>query len=163
MKPALAFIFHFLIAVLVIPPLTLTSAATVYSVLHRVILLDGTPQQFYSNHLFLTFALTGLVLAYVVCDVMTSRSARWIWIPAVFAFGLRIAMWSSTGAFRPAIVEHFFTADCQIGAWRDTGFGFRCADKLFLTSLVIGTLAYSAGAVIERAVKLRHSSAAVSS
>jgi hypothetical protein len=58
--------------------------------------------------------------------------------------------------FHSSIVEHFFTADCQIQTWREIDFASRCGDKLFLMQLVVGTCAYSAGAAIQHIVKLRH-------
>jgi hypothetical protein len=166
MKPLLAFAFHFVIATLAVPMLALFSLPMVYSVVRHIAFSAKGPQQFYSDYLFLFVAATGLWLAYLVCDTFTSRSAVWVWIPGVLAFSLRVAIWRSTGSvlFHSSVVEHFFTADCQIQNWHDTEFASRCADKLFLMQLVVGTFGYSAGAAIQHIVKLtRRRSDAVSS
>ena len=157
MKPVLAFAFHFVIAMLAVPMLALFSASMAYRVMRHVAFPATGPQQFYSDHLFLFVAATGLWLAYLVCDTFTSRSAVWVWIPALLAFALRVAIWRSTGSvlFHSSVVEHFFTADCQIQTWHDTEFASRCADKLFLMQLIVGTFGYSAGAAIQRVVELR--------
>jgi hypothetical protein len=157
MKPVLAFVFHFVIATLVVPMLALISAPMVYSVMRHVLFFATGPQQFYSDHLFLFVAATGLWLAYLVCDTFTSRSAVWVWIPALLVLALRVAIWRSTGSvlFHSSVVEHFFTADCQIQTYRDTEFVSRCADKLFLMQLVVGTFGYSAGAAIQHIVEVR--------
>lgn len=44
--------------------------------------------------------------------------------------------------------------------WTEPAFASRCSDKLFLTPLVVGTLAYSAGALIHRASQHRAPEAA---
>ena len=157
MKPVLAFVFHLAIATLAVPMLALISAPMVYSVMRNIAFLATGPQQFYSDHLFLFVAATGLWLAYLVCDTFTSRSAVWVWVPALLAFVLRVAIWRSAGSvlFHSSVVEHFFTADCQMQTWRDIEFASRCADKLFLMQLVVGTLGYSAGAAIQHIVELR--------
>jgi hypothetical protein len=157
MKPVLAFVFHFVIATLAVPILALISAPIVYSVMRHIAFFATGPQQFYSDHLFLFVAPIGLWLAYLVCDTFTSRSAVWVWIPVLLAFVLRLAIWRSSGSvlFHSSVVEHFFTADCQIQTWRETEFASRCSDKLFLMQLVIGTFGYSAGAAIQHIVELR--------
>jgi hypothetical protein len=73
-------------------------------------------------------------------------------------------MWWSTGSvlFHSSVVEHFFTANCQIQAWHEIGFVERCSDKLFLMQAVVGTFGYSAGAVLYYIVKMTHRSDAVS-
>jgi len=166
MKPVLAFMFHFVIAILAVPMLTLFSAPMANLVMRHLAFSATSPQQFFSDHLLFFAGATGLWLSYLVCDTFTSRSAVWVWIPALLAFGLRVAIWRSTGSalFHDSVVEHFFTVDCQIEAWHDAEFPSRCADKLFLMQLVVGTFAYSAGAVIQRIVEMRrHRSDAVSS
>jgi hypothetical protein len=157
MKLVLAFLFHLVIALLAVPMLALFSAPMMYSVIRHIAFSAAGPQQFYSNHLFLFAGATGLWLAYLVCGTLTSRSAVWVWIPALLAFALRVAIWRSSGSvlFHSSVVEHFFTADCQIQAWHDTEFASRCADKLFLMQLVVGTFGYSAGAAIQHIVELR--------
>jgi hypothetical protein len=164
MKLALAFVFHLVIAILVTPMLALFSAVTVYSIVRHIAYSGTTPQQFYSDHLFIFVFVTGLWLAYLVCDTLTDKSAAWVWIPALLAFSLRVVMWRSEGnvLVHSSVVEHFFTADCQIQTWRDPEFASRCADKLFLMQVVIGAFGYSAGAVIQRIVALRRRSGAVS-
>lgn len=159
MKPVLAFVFHFVIAILAVPMLALFSAAMLHAVIRSISLSAASPQQFYSDHLFLLAAATGVWLAYLVCDTFTGRCAAWVWIPALLAFAARVAIWQSTGSvlFHSSVVEHFFTANCQVQTWSDPGFVSRCSDKLFLMQLVVGTFGYSAGAVIQRVVELgRH-------
>jgi hypothetical protein len=148
MKPALTFVFHFVIAILIVPGLALLSGSMVYSVMRHIASSATGPQRFYSDHLFLLVAATGLWLAYVVCDTFTNRSAVWVWIPALLVFAVRVAIWRSTGSvfFHSSVVEHFFAADCQIQNWRN-------ADKLFLMQTVIGPFGYSAGAAIQRIVE----------
>ncbi|MFZ0865059.1 MAG: hypothetical protein WA416_11870 [Candidatus Sulfotelmatobacter sp.] len=164
MKPALAFVFHLIIAILAIPMLALFSAVTVYSVVRHIAYSSSTAQQFCSDHLFLFVFVTGLWLAYLVSDTFTGKSAAWVWIPALLVFALRVVMWRSEGSvlFHSSVVEHFFTADCQIQTWRDPDFASRCADKLFLMQVVIGAFGYSAGAVIQRIVAVKRRSGAVS-
>jgi|SRR5579862_1916787 len=159
MKAALTFAFHFGIAILIVPGLTLVSAPILYSVIRRITSVP-TGQQFYSDHLFLLVAANGLWLAYAVCDTFTNKSATWVWIPVLLAFVVRVAIWRSTGSvlFHAGVVEHFFTADCQIQNWRDPDFVSRCADKLFLMQLVIGSFGYSAGAAIQRTVERKRRS-----
>lgn len=165
MKPLLAFIFHLVIASLAVPMLTLFSGVMVHWVMRYVGLSAKTPQQFVSDHLFSLVAVTGLWLAYLVCDTFTSRSAVWVWIPALLVFAVRVSIWRSTGSvlFHSSVVEHFFTANCQIQTWRDVGFAERCSDKLFLMQVVVGTFGYSAGAVLHHIVKLTHRSDAMPS
>jgi hypothetical protein len=164
MKPLLAFIFHLVVALLAVPTLTVFSAVMVHWVVRYIGLSAKGPQQFYSDHLLPLVAVTGLWLAYLVCDTFTSRSAAWLWIAGLLAFALRAVMWWSTGSvlFHSSVVEHFFTADCQIQAWHDIGFTERCSDKLFLMQAVVGTFGYSAGAVLYYIVKVTHRSDAVS-
>ena len=59
--------------------------------------------------------------------------------------------------FHGGIAGHFFTAPCQITQYAEPDFAFRCADKLFLTQLFVGTLAYSCGGFIYRIVTCRTS------
>jgi len=165
MKPLLAFIFHLVIALLAVPLLTLFSGVMVHWVIRYVGLSAKSPQQFISDHLLLLVAATGLSLAYLVCDTFTSRSAVWVWIPALLVFAVRVSTWRSTGSvlFHSSVVEHFITVNCQIQSWRDVGFAERCSDKLFLMQVVVGTFGYSAGAVLYYIVKLTHRSEAVPS
>ncbi|MGO9088434.1 MAG: hypothetical protein ACLQBK_24775 [Candidatus Sulfotelmatobacter sp.] len=164
MKPLLAFIFHLAIALLAVPMLTFFSGVMVHWVMRDVGLSAKGPQQFYSDHLFLLVAVTGLWLAYLVCDTFSSRAAAWLWIAGLLAFALRVSIWRSTGSvlFHSSVVEHFFTANCQIQTWHDVGFAERCSDKLFLMQAVVGTFGYSAGAVLYYIVKLTHRSGTVS-
>lgn len=158
MKPLLAFLFHLVIAVLVVPMLAMNSGALVYRVVRHIAVSPTSPQRFFSDHLFVLVAATGLWLAYLVSDTFSSRSAVWVCIPALLLLAVRITMWRSTGSvlFHVGVVEHFFTADCQIEAWRDVGFAERCGDKLFLMQVVVGTLGYSIGAAIHNGVSLMH-------
>ena len=149
MKTLLGFLFHLVIASLAVPMLALFSSGMVYSLI-RHWLLSANPQQFYSDHLFLFVAVSGMWLAYLVCETFTDRLAAWVWIPAVLLVAVRIAMWSRSGSvlYHSSVVEHFFTANCQFQSWREGNFAERCGDKLLLMQLVIGFLGYSAGAAI---------------
>lgn len=160
MKPMLTFVFHFVIAILIVPGLALLTGPMLYSVLRHIAPSTIGPQEFYSDHLFFLVVANGLWLAYAVCDTFTSRSAVWVWIPALLAFVVRVAIWRSTGSvlFHSSVVEHFFTAHCQIQNWRDADFASRCGDKLFLMQLVIGPVGYSAGAAIQRLVESKRRS-----
>ena len=121
-------------------------------------------QQFYSDHLLVLASVTGLVLGYFVCGEITNRSAVWVWIPVVIAFGMRIAVWYSTGSvlFRESFVGHFITGDCQVSSWRDVGFSTRCADKLLLIPVILGPMAYSLGAALQRFLAQRRRAGALS-
>jgi hypothetical protein len=92
MKPVLTFVFHFVIAILIVPGLSLLSGTMLYSVMRHIISSATDPQRFYSDHLFLLVAVNGLLLAYVVCDTFTSRSAVWVWIPALLVFAVPYAV-----------------------------------------------------------------------
>jgi len=95
-----------------------------------------------------------------MCGTFPDTSAQWVWVPATMAFLFRVIDWRTTGSVLTgpgSLVEHFFTANCQIQNYSEAGFATRCFDKLFVTPLWIGTLAYSAGAVIHRASAPRHS------
>ena len=99
-------------------------------------------------------------VARIRSDTFTYRSAVWVWIPALLAFAVRVAIWRSTGSvlFHSSVVEHFITADCQLQNWRDAHFTSRCGDMLFLMQLVICPVAYSAGAAIQRIVERKRRS-----
>lgn len=161
MRPLPAFLFHVAIAMLIVPGLALLSGSMLYSIIRHFASSATSPQQFYSDHLFLLVTVSGLWLAYAVCDVFTNRSAVWVWIPALLAFVVRVAVWRSAGSvfFHTGIVEHFFTADCQIGDWRDASFPSSCGDKLLFMQLVVGPFGYSVGAVIQRVVERKRHSA----
>lgn len=151
MKSTLAFLCHLAIASLAVPMMALVcSFAIVYSLIRLIRDSSTNAQQFYSQHLFLLLFVTGMWLAYLVCDTFTSRYAAWVWMPAVFLLGLRIAMWWSSGSvlYHPSAVAHFVTANCQFQNWRAANFAGRCGDKLLLMQPVIGALGYSAGAAI---------------
>ena len=158
MKPTLAFLFHLVSASLAVPMLALLcSAGIVYPLIRHIGFSSTNPQQFCSEHLFLFLVLTGMWLAYLVCDTFTSRLAIWVWVPAVLLLGVRIAMWWSSGSvlYHSSIVEHFFTANCQFQSWRDATFAERCGDKLLLMQLVIAPFGYSAGAAIYHLLKAK--------
>lgn len=161
----LAFLFHLGIAMMTIPMLALFSLPISYSVGRRIASPAVSPQQFYSDHLLLLVFIAGLCVAYLVCDTFTSRSARWIWIPALLAFTVRVLVWRSTGSvlFRSSVIEHFFTSDCQINYWRNTNFAPDCADKLLFMQLIIGPIGYSVGAAIQRIVEVRRRANTVAS
>jgi hypothetical protein len=160
-KPMLAYLFHLAIATFGVPWFTLLSSGLAYSLVGHALTSAANPQQFYSDHLFSMAAITGLWLAYLLGDTLPSKCALWVWIPSALGFVARILSWRAAGSvlFHSAIIEHFFATDCQIQNWREPAFSSSCADKLFLTPVVVGSLAYSAGAAIHRAVQHRRSGA----
>jgi len=165
MRSALAFICHLAVALLATPTVTFFSTTLAYWVIRYVGSAATSPQQFYSDHLLLLASVSGLLLGYWVCETFTSRSAIWVWIPAVLALGVRIAVWRSTGSvlFHASVIEHFVTADCQIQSWREAGFTTFCSDKLLLMPVIVGSLGYSVGAAVQRIVVLRRRSNALPS
>ena len=113
--------------------------------------------------MLLLASVTGLLFGYWICGMITSRSAVWVWIPVVLAFGVRVIFWLSTGSvlFHASVIEHFITADCQAQSWREMSFVTSCTDKVLLTPLIFGALAYSAGAAVQRFAALRRHSKAI--
>jgi uncharacterized membrane protein YeaQ/YmgE (transglycosylase-associated protein family) len=152
MKSTLAFILHLVIALLAVPMLTLIFGGVTGSIARYIGARGRSPGQFYSDHVFLLTSLIGALLAYWVCETLFSRSAVWIWIPAVIAFTVRLGAWFSTGSvlFRGSVVEHFITAECPVEGWRDAGFSAHCSDKLLLMPLILGLMGYSIGAALQR-------------
>ena len=150
MKLSGAYIFHLCMAVLAVPGLTVFSAGLGYSWIGHFFSADKSPQAFYSDHLLLAATLVGLLLAYTVCDMLTDRGAVWVWVPFTLVFLVRVLTWKESVLFHSSILDHFFTNDCQIQDWRDPTFASRCADKLFLTQVFVGALAYSCGALVHR-------------
>ena len=157
MKPALAFIMHLVIALLAVPMLTLIFGALSGSIARDMGATGRDPGQFYSDHVLLLTSLIGALLAYWVCETLSSRSAVWVWIPAVIGFALRVAAWFSTGSvlFRGSVIEHFITADCQVEDWRNAGFSAHCSDKLLLMPWILAPVAYSVGAALHRCLAQR--------
>jgi hypothetical protein len=153
-KRILAYLFHLAIATLAVPMFAFFLTGSAYWLIRRALAYPVNPQQFYSDYFLSVAAITGLWLAYSVCDTFTSRGAMWIWIPSTLGFIIRILVWRAAGSvfFHSGMIEHFFTADCQAPSWQEPDFASRCADRLFLTPLAVGSLAYSAGAVIRRRV-----------
>lgn len=168
MKSALAFLFHSAIAGLVTPMLTFFLSDVAYWIARSYWVAPSratSAEQFYSDHLLVLASVTGLVLGYFICGEIPSRSALWVWIPAVIAFAIRIALWFSTGSvlFRERFIGHFITADCQVSGWRDVGFSTRCSDKLLLMPVILGPVAYSLGAALQRFMSQRRRADAPSS
>jgi hypothetical protein len=161
-KRILAYLLHLAIATLAVPALTLLSSGLAYSLVGHALTSAASPQQFYSDHLLALAVITGLWLAYSVCDAFTSMGALWVWIPSTLVFVARILSWRAGGSvlFHSGIIQHFFAAGCQIQDYREPAFALRCSDKLFLTPFVVGSLAYSAGSAIHRAAQHRPSAAA---
>src|SRR6185437_11390541 len=160
MRSASAFVFHLALALLVLPVLTFLGTDVAYWIVRSYWAASSgatSSQQFYYDHLLILASVTSLLFGYFVCREITSRSALWIWIPVVIAFAVRMAVWFSTGSvlFRESAIRHFITANCQINAWRDLGYSTRCADKMLLMPAVVGPLAYSAGAALQRLVAER--------
>lgn len=157
MKSTLAFILHLVIALLAVPMMTLIFGGVAGSIARYAGTADRGHGQFYSDHILVLTSLIGALLAYWVCETLSSRSAVWVWIPALIAFAIRVAAWFSTGSvlFRGSVIEHFITADCQVEGWRDAGFSAHCSDKLLLMPLILGPVAYSVGAAFQRFVAQR--------
>ena len=155
MKLTGAYIFHLCMAGLVVPWLPMFSAGLSYWLIGRFFSADHSPQAFYSDHLILTAILSGLFLAYAICDMLTARGAVWVWVPFTLVFLVRVLTWRESVLFHSSILHHFFTNGCQIQDWREPTFASRCADKLFLTQVFAGALAYSCGALIHRLVHRR--------
>jgi hypothetical protein len=148
MKSIGRFIFHVCIAALAVPMLTLLVAALGYSWVSRFFSAVTSPQMFYSEHFIFVAALVGACLAYTVSEVLTDRGAVWVWVPFTLLFMVRVLTWKESFGVHSSTFGHFFTQDCQIQSWPETDFAERCGDKLFLTQLFIGSMAYSIGALI---------------
>ena len=156
MKRILAYGLHLVVAALAVPWLTLMASSLAYGVFSPFLTSVNSPQQFYSDYLLFLVVVVGALLAYVVGDKFMAGPAIWVWIPFAAVFLLRLLYWRAAGSVlvgSGSFLDHFFTADCQIQNWREGGFDSRCADKLFLTPLFIGSLSYSAGAAIHRVIQ----------
>ncbi len=149
--------FHLVVATLAVPFLTMILSALVYPL--AALISAANMQQFYSDHILALSTVTGLGLAYIVSDTFASRCALWIWIPSTLGFVARMLSWRSDGSvlFHSGIIDHFFTANCQIQNYRELAFASHCSDKLFLTPLVVGSLGYSVGAAIHSVAQRRES------
>jgi hypothetical protein len=158
-KRIFTYVVHLAAATFAVPMLTIFLSSSVYSVV--TLIHSANPQEFYSDHVLSATVVTGLCLSYFVCGALTSKPALWVWIPSALGFVTRVLSWRATGSvlFHSGIVEHFFTVNCQIQDFREPTFGTRCGDKLFLTPMFIGALAYSAGAAIRQAAQSRLSPA----
>src|ERR1700691_947493 len=158
-KRVFTYVGRLAVATFAIPMFTIFLSSSVYSVVALV--RSANPQQFYSDHILSTTVVTGLCLSYFVCGEPTSKPALWVWIPSTLGFVARILSWRATGSvlFHSGVVEHFFAANCQIQDFREATFAIRCGDKLFLTPMFIGGLAYSSGAAIRQAAQSRLSAA----
>jgi hypothetical protein len=153
MKRTTAYVGHLLIATLGVPWLTIMAGGLTYGIFSPFLTSVNTPQQFLSDHLKFLVVVAGALIAYVVSGTYKSRSALWVWIPATIVFVLRVFDWRASGSAlggSGSIVEHFFTANCQIQNWHEGGFASRCFDRLYVTQFFVGALAYSAGAAIRR-------------
>ena len=141
---------HLCASALVVPGLTLLLVSVGFWFVHRLLDVGDSPQQFYSDYFLLMAVIVGLGLAYTVCDTFTAKGAVWVWIPFTLIFAVHVLTWETSGSvlFQSGFISHFFTANCQIARWAEPGFISRCSDKLFLTQLFVGTLAYSCGAFI---------------
>jgi hypothetical protein len=159
MKWVGAYLLHLCSGALVVPGLTLLLMSSGFGAVHRLVGISGSPQQFYSDYSLPTAALVGLGLSYEVCETFTVKAAVWVSLPFTLMFAVRILIWEGSGSilFHGGIAGHFFTAPCQITQYAEPDFAFRCADKLFLTQLFVGTLAYSCGGFIYRIVTCRTS------
>ena len=155
MKRILAFGSHLLAATLAVPLLTIMAAGLAYGVFSPFLASVKTPQQFYSDHLIFLAVVVGALLSYAISGTFTGRSALWVWIPATIFVLFRVLDWRATESAiigSGSFVEHFFTANCQIQNWREGGFATRCSDKLYVTPLLAGSVAYSAGAAIRSVI-----------
>ena len=159
MKRTKAYVEHVLIATLGVPPLTIMAGGLTYGLFSPFLASVKTSQQFLSDHLIFLVVIAGALLAYAVSGTFTSRSALWVWVPATIVFVLRVLDWRASGSAlvgSGSFIEHFFTANCQIQNWREGGFASTCFDRLYVTQLFVGALAYSAGAAIHRIIQYWH-------
>jgi hypothetical protein len=158
-KRIFTYAVHLAVATFAIPMLTIFLSSSAYSIV--ALIHSANPRQFYSDHILSATVVAGLCLSYFVCGAPTSKPALWVWIPSTVGFIARILSWRATGSvlFHSGIVEHFFTANCQIQDFREATFAIRCGDKLFLTPMFVGGLSYSAGAAIRQAAQSRLSAA----
>lgn len=155
MRPALAFTLHLAFALLAMPVIAISFSGTALArwAARYIGSAGRSPDQFYSDHVLLLTSVFGMLFGYWVCKEITSRSAVWIWIPAVIAIAIRIGLWFSSGAptgsvlFRESVIQHFFTGDCRLAAY--------CPDKLILMPWLFGPVAYSVGAALQRFVARR--------
>lgn len=153
MKRILAYGGHLLAATFAVPWLSMLAGGLIYGILSPFLTSIKTPQQVLSEHPTFLVVVVGASLAYSVSGKFSSKTALWVWIPAAILFVLRVAGWRATGSVlfgSGSFIEHFFTANCQIQNWREGGFESRCFDRLYVTPLFAGSLAYSAGAAIHR-------------
>jgi hypothetical protein len=158
MKRILAYGGHLLAATFAVPWLSMLAGGLIYGIFRPFLTSINTPQQLLSEHLIFLAVVVGASLAYSVSGKFTGTSALWVWIPATTVFVLRVLDWRANGSVlvgSGSFIEHFFTANCQIQNWREGGFESRCFDRLYLTPLFAGSLAYSAGAAIHRVVHYR--------
>ena len=120
-----------------------------YSVLRHAV-QASTPQQFYSQHLVLIASLPGLFVGYLVSRGLTGVGASWIWVPLAIAFAVRVLAWraSESVLVHTGTFEHFFMVSCQIQNWRGPAFESHCLDKMLMTPLFMGGVAYSIGAIM---------------
>jgi hypothetical protein len=153
------YLLHLCSGGLVVPGLTLILMSLGFRVVHRLVGIGGSPQQFYSDYSLAMAVLVGLGLAYEVCETFTAKGAVWVWLPFTLIFLARILIWEKSGSvlFHAGLVNHFFTVPCQIAEYAEPDFASRCADKLFLTQSFVGSLAYSCGALIYKMVARRPS------
>jgi hypothetical protein len=156
LKTAAAYGLH-IIATLAIPLLARLSSTLVYALLRHGLTSAATPQQFYSDHMFVIIGFTGLWFGYAVCDTFTSKGALWAWLPFTVVFLVRVLSWKEAGSvlLRSDVINHFFTANCQLQGWQEPDFVSRCSDKLFMTPLFVAGMAYMLGAAIQRLVRRR--------
>jgi len=155
MKRILAYGGHLLAATIGVWWLTVLATGVALGIFNPFLTSPKTPLQFLSEHLVFLVVVVGTSLGYSVSGKFTRKSALWIWIPATLVFVLRILDWRATGSVlvgSGSFVEHFFTANCQIQNWHEGGFESRCFDRLYVTPLFVGSLAYSAGAAIHRII-----------
>lgn len=158
MKRILAYGGHLLAATLAGPWFTMVASGLAHRVFSPFLTSVKTPQQFYSDHLIFLVVVVGALLSYAMSGTFTGRSALWVWIPATIVFLFRVLDWRTTGIVvigSGSFVEHFFTANCQIQNWREGGFVAKCSDKLYVTQLFAGSVAYSAAAAIRRVISYR--------
>ena len=156
MKRTMAYMGHLVVATLGVPPLTIMAGGLTYGIFSPFLNSFSTPQQLLSDHLIFLVVVAGALLGYAISGTLTSRSALWVWIPVTVVFVLRVLDWRASGSAlvgSGSFIEHFFTANCQIQNWREGGFASRCFDRLYVTPLFVGVLAYSAGAAIRRVLQ----------
>jgi hypothetical protein len=60
-----------------------------FGVVHRLVGIGDSPQQFYSDYSLPMAVVVGLGLGYEVCQMFTAKGAVWVWVPFTAMFSAR--------------------------------------------------------------------------